>query len=108
MTKEKIIQAKTKAEAYSLMSLDICEHEALLIMVTHKKTQVITKNKPDLCFYEGFKQGLAFALQGVAEGRINMQIVEPEPPEPKPDPKCTVCWKPQGECDGGKKEMTTE
>lgn len=102
MENEEINRAKTKAEAYGLMSLEICKEEQQLIGVMYHKTRVIHKHHPVMCFAEGFKQGLAFVLQGVAEGKINMQIVEPEPTEPK----CKVCWKPQSECDGGLKDMT--
>lgn len=102
MNNDRIKQVPDKTTAFRLMATEICLDNIRHISKSFVEGLTRTKRDPIVCHADGFADGVAFALQGVAEGKINMKIIESEPPSPN----CTVCWKPQSECDGGFNEMT--
>ena len=81
---------RSKDEMYKAMAVQLSAKMATNIAVMRSK---FISDDSDICYAEGFVQGLKFALHGIGEGKISMKIVEQEPPEPE----CKVQWKPQQE-----------
>ena len=76
LSNDRIKQAPDKKTAFALLATGIAKANGRHVSNSFIEALPITKRDPVSCYADGFAEGIAFALQGVAEGKINMKLLE--------------------------------